>query len=223
MMKTVLFYGDSNTWGFDPETGGRYPYEKRWTTVCSKHLGEEFQCIPCGMNGRTTVFDDPLKGCRNGIDGLDYELQTHKPIDIFVLMLGTNDLKYTDAKGSAAGMKQLIQKLISVNQRFSLSSPVFPKEARILLVSPVHLNQNISESGTCDARSESEKLAALYEKLAQDFRMEFMDASAVADASGHDGIHLGETGHRNIGLAIAEKIRQNYENEMEPFETQVFQ
>ena len=65
-MMNVLFYGDSNTWGFDPETGQRYPYPLRWTSVCARLLGPEYNCIPCGMNGRTTAFDDPVKGARNG-------------------------------------------------------------------------------------------------------------------------------------------------------------
>ena len=87
----ILFYGDSNTWGFDPATCGRYPYEQRWTSICAEILGENYHCMPAGMNGRTTIFDDPWKGCRNGIKGLDYELQSHKPLDLCVVMLGAND------------------------------------------------------------------------------------------------------------------------------------
>ena len=93
-MRSILFYGDSNTWGYDPRDGSRYPYEKRWTSVCAAALGSGFCCIPAGMNGRTTVFDNPLKGCRNGLDGLDYALQSHKPLDLVTVMLGTNDLGY---------------------------------------------------------------------------------------------------------------------------------
>ena len=125
-MKSILFYGDSNTWGFDPGTTLRYPYSVRWTSICASLLGSGYNCIPAGMNGRTTVFDDPIKGSRNGIKGLDYELQTHKPLDLFAVMLGTNDLKYTDAEGSAAGMERLIELVMTANQRYNLSSPVFP-------------------------------------------------------------------------------------------------
>jgi lysophospholipase L1-like esterase len=126
-MKNLLLYGDSNTWGFDPATTLRYPYHLRWTTICAALLGDGYNCIPAGMNGRTTAFDDPVKGSRNGIKGLDYELQTHKPLDLFVVMLGTNDLKYTEAKGSAAGMEKLIELVLTANQRYNLSSPVFPE------------------------------------------------------------------------------------------------
>ncbi len=207
-MINILFYGDSNTWGFDPETGNRYPYEKRWTTVCAKKLGAKYNCIPSGMNGRMTIFDDPLKACRNGTEGLDYALQTHKPLDLFVLMLGTNDLKHTGATGSASGMEQLVSKILSSNKRYSLSSPVFPNGAKILLISPVLLNQNIDETGWYDAKAESQKLSDLYREIAEKYGLEFLDAAAITDPSPVDGVHLSAEGHEKIGLAVAEKIAE---------------
>ena len=206
-MRNILFYGDSNTWGFDPETCGRYDYGERWTTICAQALGEAYHCIPAGMNGRTTIFDDPWKGCRNGVRGLDYELQSHKPLDLCVVMLGTNDLKFTDAKGSAAGMERLLRKILTANQRYSLSSPVFPEAAKFLLVSPAFLNSNITEIGLHDAREESRKMAGLYEALAGKYSLEFLDASSVTGPSAADGVHLDAEGHRKLGLAIAEKIQ----------------
>lgn len=206
-MKNVLFYGDSNTWGFDPRTGNRYPYDKRWTSVCAEELGDAYVCIPSGMNGRTTVYDDPAKGCRNGLEGLDFTLQTHKPIDIFVFMLGTNDLKYASAEESAEGMSQLVRKLKTANQRFSLSSPVFPDDARILLVAPISLYQDINETGTCDAREESEKITGLYKRIAEENQLDFMDASRITPPSETDGVHLSEDGHKKLGQAIAAKIK----------------
>ena len=196
-MFNILFYGDSNTWGFDPETTLRYPYPLRWTTVCAKLLGEEYNCIPAGMNGRTTVFDDPLKGARNGLTGLDYELQSHKPLDLMVVMLGTNDLKYTDASGSAAGMERLVQNILTANERFNLSSPVFPETgAFLLLVSPVPLRCHVAERA--DDIEESCRLAPQH----------CMDAAAYAESSKTDGVHLGPEGHETLGRAMAEKIRQ---------------
>lgn len=210
-MKNLLFYGDSNTWGFDPETRDRYPYELRWTTVCAQRLGETFNCIPAGMNGRTTRFDDPLKGCRNGLEGLDYELQSHKPLDLIVMMLGTNDLKYTNAKGSAEGMEQLVQKAESANERYWLSSPVFPKGAKILLVSPALLKQDITETGGHDSVKESKKLVKLYANIAEKHHAYFMDAAQITDPSEVDGVHLSPEGHAKIGHAVAEKILEIFE------------
>ena len=204
-MRSILFYGDSNTWGYDPGTTLRYPYELRWTTICAARLGDGYDCIPAGMNGRTTAFDDPVKGARNGIKGLDYELQTHKPLDLMVIMLGTNDLKYTDAKGSAAGMEQLIDHVLNANQRFSLSSPVFPRGgAPVLLISPVFLEAHVGNLR--DDITESVKLAGLYQRLADKKHIHFMDASRIASASNIDGVHLGAAGHMHLGEAVAEKI-----------------
>lgn len=206
-MFNVLFYGDSNTWGFDPVTTLRYPYPARWTTVCARLLGDDYNCIPAGMNGRSTIFDDPLKGARNGLTGLDYELQSHKPLDLAVVMLGTNDLKYTDAAGAAAGMEKLVQSILTANQRFHLSSPVFPEPgAHILLVSPVLLMDHVG--GGADDVAQSRHLAPLYRAIADRYSLYFMDAADCAEASETDGVHLGPEGHQKLGRAMAEKIRE---------------
>lgn len=208
-MYSVLFYGDSNTWGYDPETSFRFPYNIRWTSVCQRLLGDGYNCIPAGMNGRTTVFDDPIKGARNGLKGLDYELQTHKPIDLFAVMLGTNDLKYADAAGVRDGMERLIENVLSANERFSFSSPVFPARAQaykpILLVSPIHLRAHVGEN---DADiSESARLSGLYSELAKKHGIHFMDAALYAKASEADGVHLGPDGHEKLGKAMACAVR----------------
>lgn len=203
--KTILFYGDSNTWGYDPETGGRYPCRLRWTSVCAALLGDGYDCVPAGMNGRTTAFDDPVKGARNGLKGLDYELQSHKPLDIVVIMLGTNDLKYTDAAGSAAGMERLLRLVLSANERYNLSSPVFPNGAKILLVSPILLGAHVGAKA--EDIAESARLSALYRELAKTCGVHFLDAARYADPSEADGVHLDADGHRTLGEAIAEKLR----------------
>jgi len=209
-MTNILFYGDSNTWGFDPGTTLRYPYPIRWTSLCAALLGSGYNCIPAGMNGRTTAFDDPVKGSRNGIQGLDYELQTHKPLDLFVVMLGTNDLKYTDAEGSAAGMERLIELVLNANRRYNLSSPVFPGSRSpgraILLVSPIRLRAHVGEIH--DDIADSARLSDLYRIIAEKHRLHYLDAALYAEPSDIDGVHLGAEGHRALGAAIAEKIKE---------------
>ena len=209
-MKSILFYGDSNTWGFDPGTTLRYPYSVRWTSICASLLGSGYNCIPAGMNGRTTVFDDPIKGSRNGIKGLDYELQTHKPLDLFAVMLGTNDLKYTDAEGSAAGMARLIELVMTANQRYNLSSPVFPDSdipgQPILLISPIGLRSHVGDRP--NDIMDSARLSDLYQEIARKNRLHFLDAALYAEPSEVDGVHLGVEGHRSLGTAVAEKIRE---------------
>ena len=92
-MKTIVCYGDSNTYGYNPENGFRYEYEERWTTILQKELKDSAIVIPEGLNGRTTSFEDELRPGRNGATYLDPCLHSHGPIDLVVLMLGTNDLK----------------------------------------------------------------------------------------------------------------------------------
>lgn len=206
-MTNILFYGDSNTWGFDPATMRRYPYEVRWTTVCAGLLGDAYNCIPSGINGRTTAFDNPQQGCRNGIRGLDYALQTNKPLDLFAVMLGTNDLYYTDAQGVAEGMERLIELVLSANERYHLTSPVFIADPGILLISPILLKGHVG--GRPDDIAESAKLSGLYRRIAEKYQLQFMDASLYAEPSDIDGIHLGADGHRALGEAVAEKIRRD--------------
>ncbi len=93
MTKTVLCYGDSLTWGYNAETIGRHAFEDRWPSVLQKALGDQARIIPEGLNGRTTAFDDYLADCdRNGAKVLPTILQTHAPLDLVIIMLGTNDM-----------------------------------------------------------------------------------------------------------------------------------
>ena len=109
-MKTILCYGDSNTWGCIPLTGAhpprRYGPAQRWPGVLRRELGNGFWIVEEGLNGRTTVWDDPLEPFRSGKELLVPCLLTHQPIDLVIVMLGTNDLKIrfgVGARDIAAG------------------------------------------------------------------------------------------------------------------------
>ena len=207
-MIEILFYGDSNTWGYDPRTALRYPRHLRWTNICARLLGSGYNCVSAGMNGRTTVFDDPVKGSRNGLRGIYYELQTHKPLDLVAVMLGTNDLKYTDAEGTAEGMERLVKLIVTANERYSFSSPVFPDtegKSPVLLISPILLKAHVGERG--DDVAQSKRLSGLYRQIAERHRLHFLDAALYAEPSDIDGIHLGADGHGKLGEAIAENIK----------------
>ncbi len=93
-MKTVLCYGDSNTWGSDPETGERFAPEVRWPGVMARELGDGFHVIEEGLPGRTTLREDPIEGSyKDGRAYLTPCLESHRPIDLVTIMLGTNDLR----------------------------------------------------------------------------------------------------------------------------------
>ena len=111
-MKTVLCYGDSNTWGYDPWTRLRYPPSVRWTGVLAERLGPVYRVVEEGLNGRTTRWDDPMEPGRNGQMYLGPCIESHAPLDLIVVMLGTNDLKRrfnltsSDIAESAAGLAE---------------------------------------------------------------------------------------------------------------------
>ena len=92
-MKTILCFGDSNTWGYNPENRQRFGPDERWTGILRNSLGEDYRVIEEGLNGRTTLWDDPIEGFKNGLDYLMPCLESHKPFDLITIMLGTNDLK----------------------------------------------------------------------------------------------------------------------------------
>ena len=92
-MKTILCYGDSNTWGYNPATTERSSRDERWTGILRRELDDGYLVIEEGLNGRTTVWDDPIEGYKNGKEYLIPCLETHKPLDLVIIMLGTNDLK----------------------------------------------------------------------------------------------------------------------------------
>ena len=93
LLKNILCFGDSNTWGYAPVTGERYPGHVRWTGVLQSCLGDDYFVIEEGLNGRTTVHNEPLRPHRNGASLLPVLLESHSPLDLVIVMLGTNDLK----------------------------------------------------------------------------------------------------------------------------------
>ncbi len=105
-MKTVLCYGDSLTWGYSPDGSGRHALKDRWPQVLQTELGNNVHVIADGLNGRTTAYDDHLSGFeRNAAKTLTTALGTHFPLDLVIIMLGTNDMKHVLC-GNALGAKR---------------------------------------------------------------------------------------------------------------------
>ena len=101
-MKNILCFGDSNTYGYKPDKTGRYPWGVRWTSILTERLGKEYNVVEEGLCGRTTIFDDPLRSGRNGSESFPAILETHRPLDLIIIMLGTNDCK--TVYGAAPGV-----------------------------------------------------------------------------------------------------------------------
>ena len=208
---TVLCYGDSNTWGQKPDKSGRFPVNIRWTGRLQQKLGDDFYVIEEGLSSRTTDLDYEKKPGRNGKTYLTPCLQSHNPIDIIILMLGTNDLKIEFNRSLddiANATKGLIED-IRENSYTKNNEP--PK---VLLVSPIHINnkaqyfQKLYGNVFYDAESvaRSRDLAGVLSMVAKETGSFFLDASSVS-AAGDDGIHFSKAAHIALADALIKEVR----------------
>ncbi|MBR0482447.1 MAG: SGNH/GDSL hydrolase family protein [Firmicutes bacterium] len=208
-MKTVLCYGDSNTYGYDPESGGRYPGNERWTGILRNLLGPGYRIIEEGCNGRTTVLDDPDEPWKNGKSYLKACLNTHKPVDIVCMMLGSNDLKTSygaSVKEIAEGAGKLVDTIYEFSEKKQLPVPV------VILMCPPEIGEDISKSFysfefDTTAMDRSREFPKEYKRIADERNCLFFNAAEVAKASKEDSLHLTEEGHRTIGEGLAKLIK----------------
>jgi lysophospholipase L1-like esterase len=206
-MPTLLCYGDSNTWGFDPVSGGRFSREQRWPGVLRRLL-PECEVVEEGLPGRTTLLDDPFEEGRNGLAYLVPCLASHAPVDLVVLMLGTNDVKTIfplDAAGIAAGADRLVSVIRRSQSGPGGGSPQVLLVAPPPVTDPLPLQRIWGFSAGSVARSR--ELAGFYRTAAENQRCSFLDGGAAAAVSPADGVHLDESAHLALGTAIAERVR----------------
>jgi lysophospholipase L1-like esterase len=200
-VRSILCYGDSNTWGSDPETGERFPEDVRWPGVMRTKLGDDYRVIEEGLPGRTTVWNDPIEGDhKNGRTYLGPCLESHSPVDLVTLMLGTNDLKArfgcsaSDIAQGAASLAEMVQR-----------SGCGPGGAApvVVLISPPPVATLTDMAEMFDGASEkSGQFSEHYERFAEQYGCEFFDASTVIASSDVDGIHLDAGEHRKLGEAV---------------------
>ena len=203
-MKSVLCYGDSNTWGFCPQTEGRYGHNERWTRVLQRLLGDEYWVIEEGLNGRTTVHDDPVEGHKSGLAYLVPCLESHKPLDVVVLLLGTNDLKARFAQ-SARDIGRAIERLVRVVQ-YSETGPN-GSAPRVLLLAPPPLATLTGFAQTfVGAPEKSRGLASEYRGVAEARGCDFLDTGTVIVSSEADGIHFDADQLPKLARAVADFI-----------------
>ncbi len=205
-MKTVLCYGDSNTWGFNPVTQDRFPITERWTGVLAHELGAEYRIIEEGLNGRTTLWDDPIEEWRNGKTYLLPCLWSHKPIDLVTLMLGTNDLKErfsVSAYDIAAGAGVLVDLTLRSGAGPNGGSPQV-----LLMAPPVVARLTDYAEMFREAEAKSNKFSEHYRRVAKQRGCHFLDTSQIIVSSDLDGIHLEVGEHHKLGLAVAARVRE---------------
>jgi lysophospholipase L1-like esterase len=204
-MADIVVFGDSNTWGFDPATGTRFAPGTRWTGVMAAALGDAHRVIEEGLNGRTTVFLDPIEPDRRGADYLPPCLRSHAPLDLIVIALGCNDMK-ARFNVSAAEIAYGAERLVML----ALAEPVGPKgrPPRVLLVAPPPVAKL---TGFADmfrgAEAKSRDLAQRYAEVAERRAIGFVDAGQFVHCSDLDGIHYEADQHAVLGKAMAEAAR----------------
>lgn len=209
-MRRILCFGDSNTYGYSPVDGSRYGDDIRWPGVLNGLLGDRFEVINEGKNGRTVAFDDPYnEGC-NGMNDIVPSMENNEPLDLIIIMLGTNDLKvYFDATPQmiADNLKEMCE---LIRQK---------SDAKILLASPMLLGDQIEfsplhlEFGRMQV-DYSFELAPQIEKVAKEVGADFIDLAIVAMSSDVDCLHLMPEEHAKIAQAMQKKVLDVFKEEL---------
>jgi len=203
-LQQVLIYSDSLSWGIIPGTRGRLPFEQRWPGVLEIGLnavGRRVRLIEDCLNGRRTAWDDPYKPGRNGLAGLEQRIEICSPLQLVVLMLGTNDFQsmhaheaWHSAQGTAA--------LIAAVRRAPIE-PGMPT-APILVVAPPQIDEPRGAIAPkfLGARQKSSGLAEALREVADSMGCHFFDAGSVTATSRVDGVHLDADQHLALGRAL---------------------
>lgn len=202
----ILCYGDSNTFGYIPGRGGRYDRHTRWPGRLQELLGSAYQVMEEGLCGRTTAFEDMTEPGRNGLDRIREAVERSRPLDVLVIMLGSNDCKAqfgASAAEIAGGLEQ-----VAAQARGGEASGF-----RVLLVAPAAMTDRVMHSGfgsEFDQRSikVSKELAEAYEALAGKCGCDFLDGSKVTQVSEIDGLHLDAEGHGRLAEAVVKYLQK---------------
>jgi|TARA_B100000965_G_C19493440_1_gene714094 lysophospholipase L1-like esterase len=212
-MKNILCFGDSNTWGYDPATQTRFSKDIRWTGVLQQLLGSKYNVIEEGLNGRTTNVNEKqdhglgyFRPFRSAMDLLSVLIETNSPLDLIIVMLGTNDLKtnFNQSSEMIAKNMRLVCESIIDNDYFQSKS--------IILVSPTHINEespNLLDSfiGTTQA---SQSFSNSYRKISDDLDLYFLDASESVKTNKIDGLHWDAMQHSDFANSLFNKIKKVY-------------
>lgn len=203
----ILCYGDSNTWGHIPITKERYSADVRWTGLLQSKLGGDYEIIEEGLGSRTTRWEYSEKEGRNGKMYLLPCLESHNPIDVIILFLGTNDLKEVYQQ-TAQQIATSIRELIQIIKKKSLTKQkVVPM---ILLISPAIVDETVpgTEERYKGAQQRSEGLGIEYAKVAKEEGCKFVDLAAIVRPSKQDGIHFEPEAHLLIADTFEKSLRE---------------
>jgi lysophospholipase L1-like esterase len=205
-MKTVLCFGDSNTWGYVPGSeDGRFSADIRWPRRLATALGDEWEVIAEGLNGRTATMDSPVADGRNGLTYLLPCLQSHMPLDIVVIYLGTNDAgdRYSLPAETIAGAVGRLVKVV----RTSEAGPDGGAPG-VLVVCPPPFGKLDPEGSFAHAAAKSRQLGRWFAEMSRELGCELIDLDGIAAYGDLDGIHLDADGHAAVAAAVEERLRR---------------
>ena len=209
MERRILCFGESLTWGHDPTLAGRL--DTRWPRVLQECLGPDTTVIEEGQCGRNIATDDPAEGEKNGFKYILPCLESHTPLDLLIVMLGTNDCKQKYAYSAmdiAWEMRRFLEKVLT-HRHFQCADGY-----QVLLMAPPPITGAIQTSwlgdvfGYDEGRRTSQQLAGHFRGLAARYGCLFLDAGEFAAASDLDGIHLDAENQRKLGEAVARFVKE---------------
>ncbi|MBQ7841624.1 MAG: SGNH/GDSL hydrolase family protein [Lachnospiraceae bacterium] len=208
MKKNILCFGDSNTHGYCAANGGRFDETQRWTCLLQDFLGDSYYVIEEGLNGRTTVFEDPLEEGMSGLSAIYPCMKSHKPLDLLIIMLGTNDTKerfHANSQVIAKGLERLTAKALSYQDAWR-------NHPNVLIIAPAPIDPRIEdtfaagEMGAGCAEKSSE-LADWYLDVADRLDCHFLDAGALnLSVYPTDYMHLDARSHQKLAHHLAALI-----------------
>ena len=209
MQRRILCFGDSNTYGYIP-TGGRYDENTRWPMRMQKLLGDGYAVIEEGFNGRTCVYDDPVEGgYKSGVNYLPPCLMSHNPLDVVLIMLGTNDTKVRFGM-TPMTIGQAMMQLVRTAKLYAVNEAGEP--SRVVVVSPPVILDNLMQTRHAECFGEqaiavSKGLSRELRRITKLMRCDFFDAAPFAEVSELDAVHMTARGHLQLGEAMAAKIK----------------
>lgn len=212
--RRLLCFGDSLTWGWVPKADAtpsvRYPYAQRWTGVLAGELGPGYEIIEEALSGRTTDADDPIDPRLNGSAYLPAALASHLPLDLVIIMLGTNDTKVRYRRtvhDIATGMERLIAQVQGSAGGIGTEYPA----PELIVVAPPPLGDIVNPwfaDVFAGAHETSRGLASAYEHLAAFSGVGFVDAGQFTATDGADGIHFTAQNNAALGRALVAPVRE---------------
>ena len=208
-MHQILVYADSLSWGIIPDARFRFRFDQRWPGIVELELQKEgfsVRVVEDCLNGRRTVWDDPFKPGRNGLEGLEQRIEINSPLSLVVVFLGANDFQsmhHLNAWQSAQGLAAIVESI--------RRAPIEPGMAvpPILLVAPPQIQKAKGKIAPKfqGAETKAVGLASAIKSVAQELGCHFFDAGSVTTTSRVDGVHLDEDQHLALGKALAAKIK----------------